>query len=223
MYVVRLIDGNLPDRQVIYKYENGEQCRKFIEDIYHIKNVAHKNPLNRWNDEFLYDKLNFYMDVIRAKPEILTDFFEQMTARKEEYIFISSETGNDIGYALSKVYAPILKKIRGLNAADYGDELDSIGIIMICVRKELLNSGFGGERRYISWKRRYADIRLQIDFDLFCKADSYTRQLLVVQNIIESIWVIQRRSKNGFQGEKLIKDILDRIGLSTDEVDSLRK
>jgi len=148
-----------------------------------------------------------------------------MTARSEvfvmDYIFMSSESNGGVRYDLNKVYMSFDEKLKGLKATDYGKELDSIGIIMVCATQELLDSGFLAERRYISWKKRFADMRLQINHNDFVNTDTRGRQLLVAKNIVDSIRVVELKSKKRkteFAGEKLISDILNLIGISLDDI-----
>ncbi|MCL2048228.1 MAG: Imm44 family immunity protein [Defluviitaleaceae bacterium] len=134
------------------------------------------------------------------------------------YIFITCETNGDVGHILRETFFPFSEKLIGLNASDYGTEIDSISIVMLCATQDFIDSGWLKERRYISWKNRFADIRLQIDYARFFHANERTRQLLVAKNIVDSIRVIEARSRKGFKGEKLRTDILGLIGLSIDEV-----
>ncbi len=142
------------------------------------------------------------------------------------YIFISSETNAGIAYALSKVQREFEDVIENLKALNYGSDINEIGIIMICATHDLLDEGFLKERKYISWKKKYADIRLQIDFDWFAKADKATQRLLVAKNIVDSIRFIRDsaiKAKRDFEGDKLINDILLDTGISLDQIDTLSK
>lgn len=75
VYVVQLQNGVLPEKGVLYHYPNGEWCRKFLEDIYHVKNpmFAKKSIAKekRYTEQFLYDVLDFYINTIRENPEKL--------------------------------------------------------------------------------------------------------------------------------------------------------
>ena len=66
--------------------------------------------------------------------------------------------------------------MRVTSLAKYTDALDSIGIIPECLSEELLRTfGCGKDRKYISWKHRYADIRLHIPFLPFVQAPKEER------------------------------------------------
>ena len=157
-------------------------------------------------------------------------YLEELYGRKIEpnnnYIFISSES-DEIGYALNRAYMPIENSLSILKASDYGNLLDRIAIIMVCIPGDMIKAGSLPERRYISWKGRYADIRLHIDWDTMDKADRHTQELLVAKNIIDSITVIKTRAEKkkvgleGFDGGKLIDDVLRVIGISLQEINSL--
>jgi hypothetical protein len=140
------------------------------------------------------------------------------------YMFISSETNAGIAYALGRIQREFKNVTESLKASEYGSDINEIGIIMICATHDLLDEGFLKERKYVSWKKKYADMRLQIDYDWFDKADKATQRLLVAKNIIDSIRYIRDsaiKAKRNFEGDKLINEILSETGISLDQIDSL--
>ena len=84
-----------------------------------------------------------------------------------------------------------------------------------CFDKNFLSVGFGKTRKYISYKNRYADIRLNIPFEEFMEADKDKRIDMVKNNIYESIRIIDSKlnKKNGckFDGERMISDIEEKL------------
>lgn len=74
-----------------------------------------------------------------------------------------------------------------------GDKLDNITIIFICTDEEMLSDGFYPERRYISWKNKYADIRLIIPYLQFINADNDTRKKMMWDVIERSLDYIRKR------------------------------
>lgn len=78
-----------------------------------------------------------------------------------------------------------------------------------------MSVGFGKTRKYISYKNRYADIRLNIPFEEFMEADKDKRIDMVKNNIYESIRIIDSKlnKKKGcsFDGERMIGDIEEKL------------
>ena len=72
MYVVYLINGEIPQSNVLYQYNNGQWCRKYIEEIYGTNNPMYKSQ-NRKKREFLFDLLDYYMTLIRSNPSLLNN------------------------------------------------------------------------------------------------------------------------------------------------------
>ena len=82
---------------------------------------------------------------------------------------------------------------------------------MNCHPNENIVAGWGKPRKYINYKRKYADIRLPIPYDDFINSDYDTQYLMVVENIVESLKVIDdkcRKSKRAiFDSERIINDL----------------
>lgn len=55
-------------------------------------------------------------------------------------------------------------------------KLSNVTIVFICTDEEMLSRGFYKERRYISWKNKYADTRLIIPYLQFIRADNDMRK-----------------------------------------------
>ncbi len=72
MFIVNIIDGKIP-RDVIYTYDSGQWCRKYIDEIYHIKDPRFNSK--KHTEDFLYCKLDFYKNIIRSNPEIIYNYF----------------------------------------------------------------------------------------------------------------------------------------------------
>lgn len=74
MYVVYLKNKSLPDDSVIYSYDDGHWCRKYLEGIYKAKHPVVKNKNIRYSSEYLLDCFDFYKRLIATNPSILKDF-----------------------------------------------------------------------------------------------------------------------------------------------------
>ena len=130
-------------------------------------------------------------------------------------LFISTEAQSSSGHIISNIRNQIESRIGNIEVTNYTNDLDSIGIIINCFDKNFLSVGFGKTRKYISYKNRYADIRLNIPFEEFMEADKDKRIDMVKNNIYESIRSIDSKlnKKNGckFDGERMISDIEEKL------------
>ncbi len=130
-------------------------------------------------------------------------------------LFISTEAQSSSGHIISNIRNQIESRIGNIEVTNYTNDLDSIGIIINCFDKNFLSVGFGKTRKYISYKNRYADIRLNIPFEEFMEADKDKRVDMVKNNIYESIRIIDSKlnKKKGcsFGGERMIGDIEEKL------------
>lgn len=83
---------------------------------------------------------------------------------------------------------------RIVSLAPYTDALDSIGVIPWCMTDKFVLEGMK-DRTYISWKNRYADIRLRIDFDALVHANKAERMRLCRENVLRSLAAVQARCR----------------------------
>lgn len=110
----------------------------------------------------------------------------------------------------------ITQKDIGLETIDnYGTEFKSIAIIPSCMSDEFWDALGWKERKKIWRKRREADIRLRMDYNRFMKETYENKRLMFIDTIIKSIEIIQERSREDFDGERLIKDILKALAVKT--------
>lgn len=129
-------------------------------------------------------------------------------------VSFSVEAESPAGQMLMDVLYPLEQRMQLRPMKHYCAALDSIAIIPCCVSREFLQTfeetAPVRERRYISWKNRYADIRLMMDWETVIAASPQVRRQLCYQVIRDSLAVIgERCSKKGiaFNNEELLRDI----------------
>lgn len=137
------------------------------------------------------------------------------------FLFLTGESDGGIAVALNRAYMSVEKHIRDLNARDYGTSLDSICIVFICATERLLSDGFLKERRYVSYIKKYADIRLQIKWTTFEKASPCEQRLWVIKILFSAIQYLDTRNKLDFNGKKLITDIIQRLELTAEDLEKI--
>ena len=78
MYVVYLKNNELPDKNVIYNYEDGQWCRKYLEEIYKTKRPQQKDRSKRYSEQYLFECLGFYEKLIEKNSSVLQEFFKSI-------------------------------------------------------------------------------------------------------------------------------------------------
>lgn len=113
---------------------------------------------------------------------------------ENKFLFFSAEAKSPAGYHLINLIHPIEISFN----KDYSDkyssaELENITIVFICTDEDMIAQGFYKERKYISHKNKYADIRLHIPYDEFLKADLPTRKQMMWNVITRAFAYLKAR------------------------------
>jgi len=130
-------------------------------------------------------------------------------------------------YSVSDIIKDICIKIdeNNYDIAPFSKGIDKIGISVNCHRDESLALGWGKPRKYISYQKKYADIRLPLPYVEYINADYETQYLMVVKNIVDSICVIGekcRKSKRAeFDSDGLINDFLQKIDVLPEKIENI--
>ena len=74
LYAVYLRDGKLPGKSVIYSYPDGHWCRKYLEEVCHTKRAVVRDRERRYSEEYLFERFDFYVQMIRRHRERLAEF-----------------------------------------------------------------------------------------------------------------------------------------------------
>ncbi len=141
-------------------------------------------------------------------------------------LFISCEIWGT-AYSISAIIKDICQKIDmdEYEISPYSQGIDSVGIMVNCHPNENLAAGWGKPRTYISYKNRYADIRLPIPYVEFINADQETQYLMVVKNIVSSIEMIGdkcRKSKRvEFDSDAFIQDLLKKLQIGSESLNNI--
>ncbi len=134
-------------------------------------------------------------------------------------IFITVEAQSYVAHTILQYVHNIEKKLTKINLLNYTDLLTNVTIVINCFEDSWIKQGFGKERKYISYKNQYADVRLKIPYNIFIDANEDAQYSMVVENIIASIKtindIVNKRTPNSFKGEMLIADIKKLIHNST--------
>ena len=125
------------------------------------------------------------------------------------FLFFSAEALHPAGKYLMNLIYPIQNEFNRKFTEKYADdELENITIVFICTSEEMLSQGFYNERRYISWKNKYADIRLIILYAPFISADIETRKKMM-WDVIERAFDYIRVRKAFSRIDELKQDLYD--------------
>ena len=121
-------------------------------------------------------------------------------ARRQHFVFFSVEGEGAAAVKIMEILNPIQAALNEMDKR-YSSKLDSIAIIPLCVSDEARR-----ERRYVSLKKRGADLRLRIDWADFVRAAPETRRYLCLENLRASAAYIAQKDAS-FQLEEFLADI----------------
>lgn len=100
---------------------------------------------------------------------------------------------------------------RTIDISKYTNSFDHIGITPIVAPIEEINMGKWKEVKKVLANSKLAIISLHIDYDLYCNADVNGKRNLILQNIFSSLLIVGKKTKNDFNYEKLVEDILSIV------------
>ena len=141
-------------------------------------------------------------------------------------IFLTLEVDEPADKTLHSIMNEINLKLNFVTDLDvdledvdnYGREFINIGIIPTCMSDDFLNALGWKERKLIKRKAKEADIRLIINHDEYLKASLERKRLIYIKTIIDSIRIVQEKSKGDFRGDQLIADILKALDVTKDQL-----
>lgn len=119
----------------------------------------------------------------------------------------SAEATSPSGYLLMELIKPVKWNFDELfESKNYSSDLDVLFIVFICMSKEMQAIGGYKDRKYVSRKNRYADIRLNMDYEDFIQSDSKQRLIMMWDLIQTAINIVSSRVSN-FKTNELIEDL----------------
>ena len=98
---------------------------------------------------------------------------------------------------------------KNIDIKNYTPLLDTVGITPIVAPASEICDGKWKEVKYISLIYRMASISLHIDYLDYVSTND--REKIIIDNILNSLLVIKKRLKNGFDYERIEKDILTLV------------
>jgi hypothetical protein len=142
-------------------------------------------------------------------------------------LVISVEAQNAFEIGLGEILREVNESIKSINdnslvsESKYGNEFVSIGIIPSCMEEKMWTALGWKEKKLIKRTKREADIRIRMDYDRFIRESPSNKRLIFIKTIVESLKIVQEKSKFDFKGEELINDILFLLNVSLDELNNL--
>ena len=111
-----------------------------------------------------------------------------------------------------KVYKVCRLLEKNIDVKNYTSLLDTIGITPIVAPVEEICDNKCQEVRHISLGCRMASISLHVDYSAYISAIDQDKKLqLIIDNILNSLLIIKKRLKKGFDYEQIKKDILTLV------------
>ncbi len=120
-------------------------------------------------------------------------------ARRQYFVILSTE-GEGAAVKIMEILNPIQAALNEMDKR-YSSQLDRIAIIPFCISDPTVP-----ERRYVSLKKRCADLRLRIDWADFVRAAPEQRRLLCLENLRASAAYIAKKDAS-FHLEEFLADV----------------
>ena len=215
-------------RELILDYEetDSDEDGIKIDRFPHLEYVLSRSNLNIRSADMIKDNveveiLNLYSN---GKPEKISIPSAIEICRPQTGFVFSAETYGPASYLLVRLLNEIDSYLLENNCmiSRYTDDLDSIGIIPVCMPQEMLNRW--KERKYVSKKKRYADIRLHLDYMQFIKGvdnknrDNKRREMCY-ENIKAAGEYISGKVPS-FKLQQFLADIRTALGVCKEAPDS---
>ena len=110
------------------------------------------------------------------------------------FLKFSAEAKSPAGYIIMELTRPVerLLNTRFPNKS-YCDSLDDIFIVFVCTTREMHTRGFYKDRKYVSHKNRYADYRLNLDYDVFLASTKEQRLNMLWCLIIDVLNMVNKK------------------------------
>jgi len=142
----------------------------------------------------------------KGKPKTITLPDSIELCRASAPIFLSTEASSPTGPILMRILKGYERRIENYDIVRYSDNLDSVGIILICMKQSILTDGLGKERWIVNLARREADLRPRIDYVAFANASAQERNQLCREAIENALEIVSRKD-NSFRKELLLQDL----------------
>jgi len=125
--------------------------------------------------------LNYYLN---GKPQKVKYDPNYNLYQPDRFLFFSAEAWSPAGAILMRLLVPVEKVFRKkYHHVLFSEMLDSVAIIPMCFPDHKLADIAIKERRYVSVKKKYADIRLILPYEPFVSGSTLERKKLCIQNI----------------------------------------
>ena len=140
--------------------------------------------------------------------------------------FISCEIWGS-AHDVSKIIKEICDKIdeKNFTISEFSSGIDNVGIIVNCFPADMVKAGWAKPRKYISYVKRYADIRLPLPYDEFCVSDYNKRFLMVVKNIVDSLNIIEEKcsksKRANFNSNGITDKFLNKLGIDKSDIQNI--
>lgn len=129
--------------------------------------------------------------------------------QEKKFLFFSTEAKDPAARMIMNILIPIEKNFSEISRAlSFSEALDSVGVIPVCVPSEMIRDGFGKERKYVSLKKRYADIRLRIDYEHFISSSAEEQRKICLSTVKKSINYVTTKDKTF--DLRLFDDVFER-------------
>ena len=215
----QVLYSNNKIRELVLDYEETDSDEDGIklEKVTSLEYVLSRSNLNINQADKPYagitiQIINYFKN---GRPQKITVAPSIDICRPRTGIFFSTESQAPasviIMSILNKIDAYLLE--NDYTISRYTTVLDEIAIIPVCMSEEMIDRGCYKERKNISKKKRTADIRLHMDYNVFVTSDDNKRCLLCYKMMLNAGEYIEQQTQS-FNVPQFLADIRTALGIS---------
>ena len=124
--------------------------------------------------------------------------------------FLTQQSEGKAFWAIHKIQLVVEEKLCLLSKNMYGNELNNIFFLTICMSDEKYNVGGFGEKTYFDRKKAEISIWKRLDYYSFIKLSYDMQYQTYVEHLIASLELLKPKLiKTGFDFDRFIIDIKD--------------
>ena len=130
--------------------------------------------------------------------------------RKKAFLFFSAVAWRSAAAVIMELLHPVETVFaQRYGKTSFSEALDQIGILPLCFPEEMHREpDIAKERRYVTLKKRYADLRLHISYEKLIAGNQEERLLLCAENIASAATYIRKKDRS-FREKAFLNAVFD--------------
>lgn len=169
LYEQKELENLILDYEETDSDTEGIEIKKFPKIKYVLSrsnlNIYKISELKRETADIKIEILNYYQN---GKPQKILAAPTTNIYQENKFLLFSTESKEPASVLIMKILNKFNVEFeKEFREKKFSEQLDKLAIIPICMSEDMIEQGFGKERKYVSIKKRYADVRFRISYEEF--------------------------------------------------------